>query len=181
MDGEPSKKSNGFRRIKLKVQEARKRDLRRSKIRLDSATMKDLDVTPGDIIEIQGKEQSTAAIAWPAYPPDQGLGIIRIDSRVRKNANVGLDEFVNILKVDEAIAKSVVLAPISLKIKLNTRFESFVKRKLLNFPITKGDLIYIKIGMAKKIVFRIISIKPAGISLVKQSTILSINKSTILL
>ncbi|UYP47725.1 VCP-like ATPase [Candidatus Lokiarchaeum ossiferum] len=179
MDGEPSKNPNGFRRIKLKVQEARKRDVGRSIIRLDSATMKDLDVNTGDIIEIQGKEQSTAAIAWPAYPQDQGLGIIRIDSRVRKNANIGIDEFVNILKVEEAIAKSVVLAPISLKIKPNTRFESFVKRKLLNFPITKGDLIYINIGMTKEIVFRITSIKPAGISLVKQSTILSINESTV--
>ncbi|MHA1672153.1 MAG: CDC48 family AAA ATPase [Promethearchaeota archaeon] len=164
--------------LKLKVQEARKRDIGRSIIRLDSRTMTDLNVNTGDIIQIRGDDRITAAIAWPAYPQDQGLEIVRIDSRVRNNANVGIDDFVFVSKVDETVGKSVVLAPISLKIKPNTRFESFVKRKLLNFPIAKGDLIYINIGMTKEIVFRIISIKPAGICLVKSSTTLSINETT---
>ncbi len=175
LDGET--KRNGSRWIKLKVQESRKRDVGRSIIRLDSDTMKELGANTGDIIEIKGKDQTTAAIAWPAYPQDQGLGIIRIDSRIRKNANITIDEDVSITKVEEVIAKTVTLAPISLKIKPNTRFESFVKRKLLNFPITKGDLIYINIGMTKEIVFRIISLKPSEISLVKQSTTLSINET----
>lgn len=179
LNDETNGSSMGFKELKLKVQEARKRDIGRSIIRLDSGTMKELDVNTGDIIQIRGEERITAAIAWPAYPQDQGLEIVRIDSRVRNNANVGIDDFVYISKVDEVVAKSVVLAPISLKIKPNTRFESFVKRKLLNFPIAKGDLIYINIGMTKEIVFRIISIKPAGICLVKQSTTLSINETTV--
>ena len=165
--------------LKLKVQEARKRDVGRSIIRLDSNTMAELDVNTGDIIQIEGKEKNTAAIAWPAYPQDQGLSIVRVDSRVRKNANVGIDDFVVISKVEEKVAKTVTLAPISLKIKPNTRFESFVKRKLLNFPIAKGDLIYINIGMTKEIVFNVIGLKPGGISLVKQSTQLSINESNV--
>ncbi len=165
--------------LKLKVQEARKRDVGRSIIRLDSGIMKELNVNTGDIIQIRGQEMSTAAIAWPAYPQDEDLGIIRIDSRVRKNAEVTLDDFVWISKVKEKVAKSVILAPTSLKIKPNARFESFVKRKLLNFPITKDDLIYINIGMTKEIIFRVVNIKPAEICLVKQSTNLSINESRI--
>lgn len=170
--------SMGNFEIKLKVQEARKRDVGRSIIRLDANTMKSLNANTGDIIQIRGDERITAAIAWPAYPQDQGLEIVRIDSRVRNNANVGIDDFVYISKVEEVHAKSVVLAPVSLKIKPNTRFESFVKRKLLNFPVAKGDLIYVNIGMTKEIVFRIISMKPAGICLVKQSTTLSINETS---
>lgn len=177
MDDGTSPSPPGSTEIKLKVQEARKRDLGRSIIRLDSDTMKQIDVNTGDIIQIRSPEKVTAAIAWPAYPQDESLGIIRIDHRVRKNAEVSIDEFVWISKVPEEIAKSVVLTPISLKIKPNTRFESFVKRKLLNFPITKDDLIYINIGMTKEIVFRVVSIKPAEICLVKQSTNLSINES----
>ncbi|MHA1584600.1 MAG: CDC48 family AAA ATPase [Promethearchaeota archaeon] len=171
----PSGKRN---EIKVKVQEARKRDVGRSIIRLDSDTMKQLQVNTGDIIQIRGLDKITSAIAWPAYPQDQGLGIIRIDGRVRKNATVLLDEEVWISKVEDTIAKSVVLAPVSLKIKTNISFESFVKRKLLNFPISKDDLIYINIGMTKEIVFKVISIKPNKIALVKQSTTLSINEST---
>ena len=179
LNGESNGNSMDNNELKLKVQEARKRDIGRSIIRLDSRTMKELNVNTGDIIQIRGDDRITAAIAWPAYPQDQGLEIVRIDSRVRNNANVGIDDFVFVSKVDETVGKSVVLAPISLKIKPNTRFESFVKRKLLNFPIAKGDLIYINIGMTKEIVFRIISIKPAEICLVKSSTTLSINETTV--
>ncbi len=85
--------------LKLKVQEARKRDVGRSIIRLDTETMQMLGANTGDIIEIAGTEKITAAIAWPAYPQDQGLGIVRIDNRVRKNANVGIDDFVQVTKV----------------------------------------------------------------------------------
>jgi transitional endoplasmic reticulum ATPase len=164
--------------IKVKVQEARKRDLGRSIIRLDTKMMEELGVTTGEIIEIQGKDKNTAAIAWPAYPQDQGLGIIRIDGRVRKNANVGLDDVVTINKVEEQVAKSLSLMPVSLKIKPNTRFESFVKRKILNYPFAKDDLVYINIGMTKEIVFRVVSQKPTGICVVKQTTQLSIAETS---
>ncbi len=169
---------HGFKEFKLKVQEARKRDIGRSIIRLDSETITELDVNTGDIIEIHGKERITSAIAWPAYPQDQGLGIVRIDSRVRKNANVGIDDFIVITKIEERATKSLAIAPVSLKIRPNTHFESFVKRKLLNFPIGKDDLVYINIGMTKEIVFRVVALKPAGISVVKQNTQLTINETS---
>lgn len=165
--------------LKLKVQDARKRDVGRSIIRIDAQSMTDLNVNTGDIIEIRRKDKddSTAAIAWPAYPQDQGLGIVRIDGRIRKNANVGLDDIITILKVEEKPTKTINLAPISVKIKPNTRFESFVKRKLLNLPIAKDDFIYITIGMSKEIVFKVVSIRPVGVSVIKQTTQLSINET----
>ncbi len=165
--------------VKLKVQEARKRDVGKSFIRLDTATMEKLDIETGDIIEIKGNNKITAAIAWPAYPQDQDLQIARIDGRIRDNANVTLDEYITISKTIEQEARSVILAPISLKIKPNTRFESFVKRKIDNSPVTKGDLVYISIGMTREIVFKVVSVKPAGISLIKNSTNLKIEESTI--
>jgi len=172
------KEKNKSHEIKLKVQEARKRDVGRSIVRLDSATMKELSANTGDIIQIRGKEKdrTTAAIASPAYPQDQDLGILRIDERVRKNAEVDIDDTVWISKVKEMTAKSLILAPLSLKIKPNTRFDGFVKRKLLNFPVSMGDLVYINIGMTKEIIFRVIAIKPNSICLVKNATNLSINE-----
>jgi transitional endoplasmic reticulum ATPase len=169
---------NKSREIKLKVQEARKRDIGRSIVRLDSVTMKVLDANTGDIIQIRGKDNDhiTAAIAWPAYPQDQELGILRIDERVRRNSEVGIDDNVWISKVKETTAKSLILVPLSLKIKRNTRFDGFVKRKLLNFPVSLGDLVYINIGMTKEIVFRVLSLKPNAICLVKNATNLSINE-----
>ena len=81
--------------LKLKVLEARKRDVGRSIIRLDSETMNELEISTGDIVEIIGEgKKSSAAIAWPSYPQDQGLGIVRIDSRLRRNVGVGIDDIV---------------------------------------------------------------------------------------
>jgi transitional endoplasmic reticulum ATPase len=162
--------------LKVKVLEARKRDVGRSIIRLDTDTMNELEISTGDIVEIIGKTPS-AAIAWPSYPQDQGLGIVRIDSRLRKNVGVSIDDFVVIRKAYARVAKTVVLSPHLVKIKTNARFESFVKRKLLSYPVSKDDIIYISIGISREIGFKVASIKPGGIGIIKQSTQLHISES----
>ncbi|MBD3351216.1 MAG: CDC48 family AAA ATPase [Candidatus Lokiarchaeota archaeon] len=170
------KKNNENKELKLTVQEARKRDIGRSIIRLDAETMNDLGVSTGDIIEIIGNG-SSAAIAWPSYPQDQGLGIARIDARLRKNVDVGIDETIVIKKAESQIAKKVALTPYQVKIKTNSRFESFVKRKLLSYPVTKDDLIYLSIGISREIIFKVSSLRPKGICVIRQSTELSISES----
>ncbi len=164
------------REVSLKVDEARQRDVGRSIIRLDNKTMSALNLRTGDIVEIEGKKVS-AAIAWPAYPQDQNLGIIRIDARLRRNITVELQDTVIIRKAHEKVAKSIVLSPSSIKIRTDSHFESFVKRKLLNYPVTIDDEIYISIGISREICFKVISIRPKGICIVKQSTVLHINES----
>ncbi|HMF32989.1 MAG TPA: AAA family ATPase, partial [Candidatus Lokiarchaeia archaeon] len=163
------------REVSLRVDEARQRDVGRSIIRLDNKTMNLLNIRTGDITEIEGKKVS-AAIAWPAYPQDQNLGIIRIDARLRRNLSVELGDSVIVRKAREKVAKSIVLAPASIKIRTDSRFESFVKRKLLNYPVTVDDEIYISIGISREIMFKVISIRPKGICIVKQSTVLHINE-----
>jgi transitional endoplasmic reticulum ATPase len=171
----PDKKQR--KELKLKVLEARKRDVGRSIIRLDSETMNELEISTGDIVEIIGEgDKSSAAIAWPSYPQDQGLGIVRIDSRLRRNVGVGIDDIVITKKAEAKVAKSIVLTPHNVKIKTNVRFESFVKRKLLSYPVTKGDLIYISIGISREIAFKVTQLKSNGICIIKQSTLLHISE-----
>ncbi|MHA1822029.1 MAG: CDC48 family AAA ATPase [Promethearchaeota archaeon] len=165
------------KKLRLRVLEARKRDVGRSIIRLDSDTMEELGLSTGDIVEIEGRKKS-AAIAWPSYPQDQGLGIVRIDARLRKNAEINIDEEVTISKADAKDAKVVVLTPYQVKIKSNPKFESFVKRKLLSYPVTKDDLIYINIAISREIAFKVTSIKPNAICIIKGSTQLHISEST---
>ena len=43
----------------------------------------DLNLKPGDIIEISG-ERKTAAIVWRCRPEDANLGVIRVDGIIRK-------------------------------------------------------------------------------------------------
>ncbi|MEM2996813.1 MAG: AAA family ATPase, partial [Candidatus Bathyarchaeia archaeon] len=86
--------------VQLKVAEAKQqRDVGRSIARIDAETMKALEVTVGDVIEITGKK-TTAAKAWPAYPEDQGLMIIRIDGFIRKNCGASINEYVTVKKAE---------------------------------------------------------------------------------
>ncbi len=169
--------SNGKENLKvsLRVQEAKKRDIGRNIARIDQETMERLDIKTGDVIALVGKKES-AGIAWPSYPQDSGLGIIRIDSRLKKNIGTSIDETIQIKKVKVHSAQNIVLAPISVKIKSNPRFETFVKRKLSNYPVTIDDFIFISIGISREITFKVISMRPSGICTIKPETSLHISE-----
>ncbi len=172
-----NKSSNGKdnQKVSLRVQEAKKRDIGRNIARIDQETMEKLDIKTGDIIALVGKNES-AGIAWPSYPQDSGLGIIRIDSRLKKNIGTSIDETIQIRKVKTHSAQNIVLAPISVKIKSNPRFETFVKRKLSNYPVTIDDFIFISIGISREITFKVISMRPSGICTIKPETVLHISE-----
>lgn len=163
------------KRITLRVQKAKKRDIGRNIIRIDPKTMEQLNIQTGDVIALFGKKES-AGIAWPSYPQDNGLGIIRIDSRLRKNTGTSIDDNIEIRKVKALAAQSIVLAPSSVKIRANPRFETFVKRKLNNYPVTLEDFIYISIGISREITFKVISMKPNGVCTIKPETQLHISE-----
>ncbi|MHA2393578.1 MAG: CDC48 family AAA ATPase [Promethearchaeota archaeon] len=160
--------------VVLRVQKAKKRDIGKSIIRIDQKTMEQLNISTGDVIEIIGKKQS-AGIAWPSYPQDNGLGIVRVDSRVQKNTGTRIDDTLEIRKVTAESAQNVILAPSSVKIRNNPKFESFVKRKLNNHPITVDDFIFISIGISREITFKVISMRPEGVCVIKQDTVLNIS------
>ena len=176
-DEEEEDKDKG-KSFNLKVAEARQRDVGRSIIRIDPDTMDTLEVKTGDIVEIVGKKK-TAAIAWPAYPQDQGLGITRIDGRIRKNASVALGEEVRVERAKKIPAKSVMLAPTNTKLRADSRFESFVKRKMLNLPVTKGDTIFIQIGISREISFMVVKTHPSNTVLIKQNTSLRVSETPV--
>ncbi|RDE17913.1 MAG: AAA family ATPase [Candidatus Thorarchaeota archaeon] len=158
--------------IILKVAEAEHRDIGRFIVRIDTVSMEKLGVRTGDIIEIKGK-RATAAIAWPAYQGDKGREIIRMDGRIRRNAGVSLSEKVTVVKANEEPARNVTLAPTSVPIRPEPRFEEFVKRKLLNCPVTVQDTVFIPI-LGRAIPFKVTAIKPVGTVVVQHSTILVI-------
>ncbi|TFF87442.1 MAG: AAA family ATPase, partial [Promethearchaeota archaeon] len=162
-------------KVTLRIQKAKKRDIGRNIIRIDPKTMEQLNIQTGDVIALKGKKVS-AGIAWPSYPQDNGLGIVRIDSRLRKNTGSSIDDNVEIERVEAQVAQNVILAPISVKIRTNPRFETFVKRKLNNYPVTIDDNILISIGISREITFKVISIRPKGICIIKQETNLSISE-----
>ncbi len=175
-DSKDNKKENEeLPKVTLRIQKAKKRDIGRNIIRIDPKTMEELNIQTGDVIALRGKKES-AGIAWPSYPQDNGLGIVRVDSRLRKNTGTSIDDTVEIQKVEAIIAQNVILAPASVRIRSNPRFETFVKRKLSNYPVTLDDIILISIGISREITFKVINLRPKGVCIIKQETNLSISE-----
>ncbi|MDO8622750.1 MAG: CDC48 family AAA ATPase [archaeon] len=125
--------------IQLKVVEALQDDAYKGIARIDSESMKELDVKKGDVILIKGNRE-TVAIVDRAYPADVGEGIIRIDGILRKNSKTGIGDAVKVSKADVKEAKKIVIAPAQKGIMVQAEPEG-LKRGLLGRAIVKGDII----------------------------------------
>lgn len=125
--------------IKLKVAEAIQEDVNKGIVRIDTGFLKQLDVRPGSIIEIQG-ERKTVGIADRALPGDMGLNIVRTDPLIRRNAKTSIGDFVSIKKADVKEAKTVTIAPSREGLMIRANPDVF-KQGLLGRPVVKGDLV----------------------------------------
>ncbi len=124
--------------VSLRVAEAQSRDVGRGIARIDPKSSSEIGLSAGDVVEIHGKKK-TVAIYWPGYQEDYGKGIIRIDGYTRNNAGAGIDEKVDIKKVDVKEAKKISIAPTEpLRIMGG---EEYLKQILENRVISRGDLI----------------------------------------
>ncbi len=127
--------------IKLRVAEARQDDVYRGIVRIDSESMRKIGVRPGDVVEIEGKRK-TVAIVEPAYPEDVGLGVIRMDGIIRRNAGASIGSYVTVRRANVKEAQKVVLAPAQKGMILHIPPET-VHKMLIRRPVTKGDLVIV--------------------------------------
>jgi len=123
--------------VKLKVREVLQEEAYKGVVRIDSHTMKEIGVRPGDIIEIEGS-RVTVGIADRAYPADVGELVIRMDGLLRRNAKTSLGEFVQVRKADVKEARKVTIAPVERRVTIQADPMLF-KRGLLGRAVVKGD------------------------------------------
>lgn len=125
---------------KLRVVEAIQDDVNKGIVRIDSTFMREIDIRPGDIVEIEG-QRKTVAIVDRALPGDIGLNHIRMDGLSRKNAQTGIGETVKARKVEVKEAKKVVIAPAREGVIVKTSSPYIFKQGLLGRAAVKGDII----------------------------------------
>ena len=160
----------------LRVAESKQRDVGKRRARINHEVMNSLEIAPGDIIELVGK-QRTSATAWPADEDDIDKDVIRIDGQTRKNAGVGLNDFVIIRKIDAKPARNIVLLPMGGKIAVDKEFCEFVKNRLKGFPLLEGDEISVVI-LGNSMDFRVQRVVPKGIIRIENETKLNILTDT---
>ncbi|MDO8660743.1 MAG: ATPase, partial [Candidatus Woesearchaeota archaeon] len=125
--------------IRLKVAEAIQDDVNKGIVRIDSGFMRELDLRPGDIIEIEGGRK-TVGVVDRAYPGDIGDSIIRMDGLTRKNSKTGIGELVIVRKADVKEAKKVIIAPAREGIMVKAP-PAYFKQALLGRPVVKSDIV----------------------------------------
>ena len=162
----------------LKVAEAFQQDVGYGRARIDHQTRMELDLSIGDVIEIEGSKK-TASVVWRAHPTDEGKKIIRVDNLTRKNAGAGLGDSVKIRRADVQIANSVSLAPLISKgqqIQFGKGIEVLIKKGLLKRPLTKNDNIIVP-GIAlfgSALPFSILNTNPTGIVSINEYTLIKV-------
>ncbi|HEY9207215.1 MAG TPA: CDC48 family AAA ATPase [Candidatus Methanoperedens sp.] len=153
-------------KIMLRVAEAHHRDVGKDIARIDRDLMRDLGILSGEIILVLGKEKA-CALAWPAYPEDEGHELIRIDGNIRTNARVGIDDKVSVQKSAAVPATRVVLAPTQ-PVRL-VGGPQYLLRLLDGRPLMKGQRIRVE-TVSNPLSYIVISTSPPGPVIVTNST-----------
>jgi transitional endoplasmic reticulum ATPase len=161
--------------IKLRVSEARQRDVGKKIARMSEFSMKKLGVETGDYIEIKSGDRSALAQVMPAY--DISDDEIRIDGYIRKSLGVGIGDEVTVVKANVSPANKVILAPTQ-PIRFDYSFVEYVKDYLVNKPLAKGEIIQIPIYTGT-IDFVVINTQPSNYVYITGNTALEIREEPV--
>ncbi|MFB6094060.1 MAG: CDC48 family AAA ATPase [Halanaeroarchaeum sp.] len=168
---------------RLTVKPLKQKDAGRGLAAIDRASMRTLDLENGDYIVIEGSDQGRAvARVWPGYPEDEGQGVVRIDGRLRQEADVGIDDTVTVEKADIKPAAGVTVAlPQNLRIRGNV--EPMIRDKLSGRPVTTGQTVPVSLGFGgvamasgQRIPLRIADTDPSGTVVVTDSTEIQVSE-----
>jgi len=168
--------------MKLTVKPLKQKDAGRGLAAIDRAAMAEMDLENGDYTVIEGSDGRAVARVWPGYPEDEGSGIIRIDGRLRQEAEVGIDDRVEVEPADVKPAKSVTVAlPQNLRIRGNVG--PHIRDKLGGQAVTAGQTVPFSLGLGplssmsgQKIPLRIAATDPDGTVVVTDSTEIEISE-----
>ncbi|MCU4716630.1 CDC48 family AAA ATPase [Halapricum hydrolyticum] len=169
--------------MKLTVKPLKQKDAGRGLAAIDRVAMDELDLENGDYIVLEGRQGGRAvARVWPGYPEDSGEGIIRVDGRLRQEANVGIDDTVEVEKADVKPARSVTVAlPQNLRVRGN--IGPHVRNKLSGQAVTQGQTVPFSLGLGpisnvggQKIPLKIAETDPQGTVVVTDQTEIEISE-----
>ena len=159
----------------LKVAEAEQRDVGRKIARIDPDIAHQLQISSGDVIEVSSLGKKVTVLNWPARENDRGKGLIRIDGYIRNRFDVGINDLVDLKKIESKDAQSITLAPTEpLRI---VGAEEYLGEYLLGNLVTTGDVIPLII-MSQRVDLVVISTRPSGPVLINESTEIIISEES---
>ncbi|MCY0860229.1 MAG: CDC48 family AAA ATPase [Sulfolobaceae archaeon] len=161
--------------IKLRVVEARQKDVGRKIVRISESAMKKLGIETGDYVELTGPNGSALAQAMPDYNINDDE--IRVDGYIRKSIGASIGDLIDVKKTTVSPATKVVLAPTE-PIRFDSSFIDYVKEELMYKPITKGETIPVPVYTGV-LDFIVVSTQPSNNVYITSNTSLDIKEEPV--
>ena len=161
--------------MRLTVKPLKQKDAGRGLAAIDRAAMSELDLENGDYIVIEGDRRAVARV-WPGYPEDEGREVVRIDGRLRQEADAGIDDHVEVEKADVKPARRVRVAlPQNLRVRGDVA--PMIRNNLSGQAITEGQTVPVSFGLGplssmsgQQIPLKVASTDPSGTVVVTDGT-----------
>jgi transitional endoplasmic reticulum ATPase len=160
----------------LKVAEvAEQHDVGRKIARVDPEVAERMGISTGDALELSSLGKKSIVLSWPAKERDRGKGLVRIDGYTRNKLDVGINDTVDVRKVESKVARSITFAPTEpLRI---VGAEQYLVEYLNGTLMTKGDTVPINV-MGQRIDLVVISTNPSGPVIVSNSTKITVSEES---
>jgi transitional endoplasmic reticulum ATPase len=156
--------------VNLRVAKSYQNDFGRGIVRMDPDSLLRLQLSPGEIVELEGKRK-TAAKVWRADRQDWGMEYIRMDGFTRQNAGISIGELVKIRKADVKRARKVILSPSEGLCEVDMEW---VEQSLRRCVIVAGDIVPIKDHLGGTVFVQATKTNPEGIALIDEGTIIEL-------
>jgi transitional endoplasmic reticulum ATPase len=167
--------------MKLIVKPLKQKDAGRQLAAIDKQATEEMGLEAGDFVRIEGREGTALARVWPGYPEDRGTGVVRIDGRLRQQADVGIDDRVEVTKADVQPARKVTIA-LPQRLGIRGNIDTLIRRELGGQPVTSGQTVKLPFGFGfmagggQSIPLKIASTDPSGTVVINQDTTVEISK-----
>src|SRR5215203_4827315 len=159
---------NNNNKFTLKVAETFSKFVGRGVALIDPKIIEEYNLATGDVLELTNETSTKKSyvLLWSSNPDDYGKGLIRIDGYTRENISVGIDDQINVQKVDVENAEEIIMSPLE---ELNiVGLEDYLSEKLDGRVVAKDDVILFNM-MGRRIGFIIVSTKPQNKALLINS------------
>ncbi|MDP2730484.1 MAG: ATPase, partial [Dehalococcoidales bacterium] len=156
--------------LTLRVSEAKTKDVGRGIARIDPQDLDKLGLQVGEVVLIEGKRKTVAKV-MPAYSEDRGKSLIQIDGLLRNNAQVSLDEKVNVQKTSCLPADKIILSPLTLTRSISRERDTrYIGTLLDGLVMVEGDTIRANLFGTRSQDFTVIGTVPKGAVLIHART-----------
>jgi len=168
--------------MKLTVKPLKQKDAGRGLAAIDRSAMTEMDPRTVTTSSSRAARTASSHASGPATLEDEGRGIVRIDGQLRQEANVGIDDRVNVEKADVQVAKAVTVAlPQNLRVRGNVG--PMIRNNLSGQAVTQGQTVPVSFGLGplssmsgQKIPLKIAETEPEGTVIVTDQTDIEVSE-----